>query len=185
MSQDVTLLLNQSADGDEVSMERLFPIVYDELRGIASNFLKKERSNHTLQPTALVHEAYLRLVKWETVSWQNRAHFFSVAAKVMRNILVDSARQKKAEIRGGQFEQITLDEKIGFFNSPEIDLVDLDDALKELASLNERQSKIVELRFFGGLTIEETAFTLQVSDMTVKRDWNFSKAWLYEKLNNG
>ena len=185
MSQDVTLLLNQSADGDGVAMEQLLPIVYDELRGVAAKFLRRERSNHTLQPTALVHEAYIRLVNWETVSWQNRAHFFSVAAQVMRNILVDSARRKKAEIRGGNFEQITLDEKIGFSQMSEVDLLDLDDALKELANLNERQSRIVELRFFGGLTIEETAEILQISDMTVKRDWNFSKAWLFEKLNNG
>lgn len=185
MSQDVTLLINQSANGDGFAMEQLLPVIYDELRVLAAKYLRKERQNHTLQPTALVHEAYIRLVNWETVSWQNRAHFFSVAAQVMRNILVDYARRKKAEVHGGNFARVTLDEKIGFFNSPEIDLVDLDDALQELAKLSERQSKIVELRFFGGLTIEETAATLQISDMTVKRDWNFSKAWFFEKLKNG
>jgi len=184
MSQDVTILLNRSAEGDGVALESLFPIVYDELRSIAAKYLRQERQNHTLQATALVHEAYLRLVKWETVSWQNRAHFFSVAAQIMRNILVDYARRKKADIRGGNLQMVTLDERIGFFQMPEIDLVDLDDALNELAKLSERQSKIVELRFFGGLTIVEAAETLKVSEMTVKRDWNFSKAWLYEKLNN-
>lgn len=183
MSQDVTILLNRSAEGDGLALESLFPIVYDELRSIAAKYLRNERRNHTIQATALVHEAYIRLIKWETVSWQNRAHFFSVAAQIMRNILVDYARRKKSEIRGGNFEQITLDERVGFAQMSEIDLVDLDDALNELEKLSERQSKIVELRFFGGLTIEETAETLKVSEMTVKRDWNFSKAWLYEKLN--
>lgn len=183
MPPDVTNLLNQSAEGNGPAMEQLFPIVYQELRGIAANYLRHERRNHTLQATALVHEAYLRLVNWETVSWQNRAHFFSVAAQVMRNILVDYARRKKSEIRGGNLERITLDERIGFAPMSEIDLVALDDALNELAKLSERQSKIVELRFFGGLTIEETAETLKVSEMTIKRDWNLSKAWLYEKLN--
>lgn len=183
MSLDVTNLLNQSAEGNVLAMEQLFPVVYDELRKLAANYLRKERRNHTLQATALVNEAYIRLVSWETVSWQNRAHFFSVAAQVMRNILVDYARRKKSEMRGGNLEKVTLDERVGFFQVPEIDLVDLDDALTELAKLSERQSKIVELRFFGGLTIEETAETLRVSEMTVKRDWNFSKAWLYEKLN--
>ncbi len=183
MPQDITILLNQAAGGNSSAIDEILPIVYDELRKLANSYLKKERQHHTLQPTALVHEAYLRLVNWEGVSWQNRAHFFSVAAQVMRNILVDSARQKKSAIRGGHFETISLDENINFFKKSELDLVNLDDALKELAQLNERQSKIVELRFFGGLTIEETAAILQISDMTVKRDWNFSKAWLYEKLN--
>ena len=136
-----------------------------------------------IQATALVHEAYIHLIKWETVSRHNRAEFFSVAAQIMRNILVDYARRKKSEIRGGNLERVTLDERVSFAQISEIDLVDLDDALNELAKLSERQSKIVELRFFGGLTIEETAETLKVSEMTVKRDWNFSKAWLYEKLN--
>lgn len=149
----------------------------------AAKYLRNERRYHMIQATALVHEAYIHLIKWETVSWQNRAHFFSVAAQIMRNILVDYARRKKSEIRGGNLERVTLDERVSFAQISEIDLVDLDDALNELAKLSERQSKIVELRFFGGLTIEETAETLKVSEMTVKRDWNFSKAWLYEKLN--
>jgi RNA polymerase sigma factor (TIGR02999 family) len=183
MYDDVTILLNRSAEGDGLALDSLFPIVYDELRSIAAKYLRQERRNHTIQATALVHEAYIRLIKWETVSWQNRAHFFSVAAQIMRNILVDYARHKKAEIRGGNLERVTLDERVAFAQISEIDLVDLDDALNELAKLSERQSKIVELRFFGGLTIEEAAETLKVSEMTVKRDWNFSKAWLYEKLN--
>ena len=185
MPQNVTILLNQFADGNSSVLEELLPIVYDELRKLADNYLKKERSNHTLQPTALVHEAYIRLINWEGVNWQNRAHFFSVAAQVMRNILVDSARQKKSSMHGGHFETISLEENINFFKRSELDLVNLDEALQELSKLNERQAKIVELRVFGGLTIEETAETLKVSEMTVKRDWNFSKAWLFEKLNNG
>jgi RNA polymerase sigma-70 factor, ECF subfamily len=183
MNRDVTLLLNQTVEGNELAGEQLFLVVYEELRKLAADYLRKERSNHTLQATALVNEAYLRLINWEKVSWQNRAHFFSVAAQVMRNILVDYARRKKSAMRGGNLERVTLDERVGFFQVPEIDLVNLDDALNELARLSERQSKIVELRFFGGLTIEEAAETLKVSEMTVKRDWNFSKAWLYEKLN--
>lgn len=185
MARDVTILLNKIAQGNGFAVEELFPILYQELRKLAANYLKNERPNHTLQATALVHEAYLRLVDWETVSWQNRAHFFSVAARVMRNILVDSARRKKSQMHGGYFQTISLDESIGFFNVSDIDLVNLDNALQELSGLNERQARVIELRFFGGLTIEETALTLGVSEMTVKRDWNFSKAWLYRKLNYG
>ena len=144
---------------------------------------RSERPDHTLQATALVREAYIRLVDWENVSWQNRAHFFAVAAQVMRNILVDHARKKKAEIHGGNLQKLALDEAISFSNSKDVDLVDLDDALKELEKLDERQSKIVELRFFSGLSIEETAHVLGVSTMTVSRDWNFVKAWLYRRLN--
>ncbi len=159
------------------------PLVYGELRKLASGYLKNERPDHTLQATALVHEAYLRLVDWESVSWQNRAHFYAVSAQVMRHILVDHARRKKAEIHGGNLQKLALDEAISFSQSREVDVVDLDDALKDLEKLDERQSKIVELRFFAGLTIEETAHALGVSAMTVSRDWNFAKAWLYRRLN--
>lgn len=184
MPRDVTVLLNQINNGDSTAPEELLPLVYDELRKLASGYLKNEHPDHTLQATALVHEAYLRLVDWEKVSWQNRAHFFAVSAQVMRHILVDHARKKKAEIHGGNLQKLALDEAISFSQSREVDLVDLDDALQELEKLDERQSKIVELRFFAGLSIEETAHALGVSTMTVSRDWNFAKAWLFRRLSN-
>lgn len=184
MAKDVTVLLDQINKGDSSAPEELLPLVYDELRKLAGGYLKNERPDHTLQATALVHEAYLRLVDWQNTSWQNRAHFFAVAAQIMRNILVDHARKKKAEIHGGNLQKLALDEAISFSQEKEVDLVDLDDALQELAKLDERQSKIVELRFFAGLTIEETAHAIGVSTMTVSREWNFAKAWLYRRLNN-
>lgn len=184
MPKNVTVLLNKINEGDSSAPEILLPLVYHELRKLASGYLKNERADHTLQATALVHEAYLRLVDWENVSWQNRAHFFAVSAQVMRHILVDHARKKKAEIHGGNLQKLALDEAISFSQSREVDLVDLDDALKDLEKLDERQSKIVELRFFAGLSIEETAHALGVSTMTVSRDWNFAKAWLYRRLSN-
>lgn len=183
MPKDVTVLLSQINNGDSSAPEELLPLVYHELRKLAGGYLKNERPGHTLQPTALVHEAYLRLVDWENTSWQNRSHFFAVAAQIMRNILVDHARKKKAVMHGGNVQKLSLDEAISFSQVTEIDLVDLDDALKELEKLDERQSKIIELRFFAGLTIEETAHILGISTMTVSRDWNFAKAWLYRRLN--
>ncbi|MGI8788399.1 MAG: sigma-70 family RNA polymerase sigma factor, partial [Pyrinomonadaceae bacterium] len=154
----------------------------EDLRRLAHVYLSKERSDHTLQATALVHEAYLRLVDWENASWQNRAHFFSVAASVMRNILVDHARRKRAEKRGGFGQKLSLDEAVSFSKEREIDLVALDDALLNLEKIDARQAKIVELRFFGGLTIEETAEALRVSPATVKNEWTFAKAWLRTQL---
>jgi RNA polymerase sigma-70 factor, ECF subfamily len=183
MPKDVTVLLNKISEGDNSAPERLLPLVYDELRKLASGYLKNERPDHTLQATALVHEAYLRLVDWENVSWQNRNHFFSVSAQIMRHILVDHARSKKAEMHGGNLQKLALDEAISFSNSKEVDLVDLDDALIELAAFKERHAKIVELRFFAGLTLEETAQTLDISTKTVSREWNFAKAWLFRRLN--
>ncbi len=184
MSSNVTVLLEQINSGDDSAPEKLLPVVYDELRKLAAGYLKNERPGHTLQATALVHEAYIRLVDWEKVSWQNRAHFFAVAAQVMRNILVDHARRKRSEIHGGNLQKLALDEAISFSQSQEVDLVDLDDALQDLEKLDERQAKIVELRFFAGLTIEETAHAIGVSTMTISREWNFAKAWLYRRLNN-
>lgn len=184
MPKDVTVLLTQINNGDSNAPEELLPLVYGELRKLAGGYLKNERPDHTLQPTALVHEAYIRLVDWQNIDWKNRAHFFAVAAQVMRNILVDHARKKKAEIHGGNLQKLALDEAISFSNTKEVDLVDLDDALQDLAKLDERQSKIVELRFFAGLTIEETAHALGISTMTVSREWNFAKAWLYRRLSN-
>ncbi len=184
MPQDVTVLLNKVNEGDSTAPKELLPLVYAELRKLAGGYLKNERPDHTLQPTALVHEAYIRLVDWENVSWQNRSHFFAVSAQVMRNILVDHARKKKAEINGGNLQKIELDEAISFSAERQVDLVDLDDALKELEKLDERQSKIIELRFFAGLTIEETAHALNISAKTVSREWDFVRAWLYRRLNN-
>lgn len=181
-STEVTILLNRIGDGDARAPDELLPLVYSELRKLAQGYIKNESKGHTLQATALVHEAYIRLVDWENVTWQNRAHFFSVAASVMRNILVDHARSKKAEKRGfGQ--TLALDEAISFSSQREVDLVRLDDALGQLLKLDPVQERIVELRFFGGLTIEETAHALNISASTVKREWTVAKAWLYREIN--
>ena len=185
-STDVTILLDRINKGDGRAPEELLPMVYGELRKLAHSYLQNERSDHTLQATALVHEAYLRLVDWEKVSWQNRAHFFAVAAQVMRRILVDHAREKRAAKRDfGQ--KLSLDEAVSFSNSNarEVDLIGLDDALEKLAEFDKTQSKIVELRFFGGLTIEETAHAVGISPATVKREWTVAKAWLYDRLKSG
>lgn len=182
---DVTILLERINSGDGKAPDELLPLVYGELRKLAQGYMENERSDHTLQATALVHEAYIRLVNWETVSWQNRAHFFAVAAQVMRRILVDHAREKKAQKRG-YGHKLSLDEAISIPNqeSREIDLIGLDDALVELAAFDQPQSKIVELRFFGGLTIEETAHYMGISPATVKREWAIAKAWLFRNLKD-
>jgi RNA polymerase sigma factor (TIGR02999 family) len=180
--EEVTILLKAMTSGDENAPEKLLPIIYNDLRRLAGAYLSNERKDHTLQPTALVHEAYIRLVDWENVSWQNRAHFFAVAAQVMRRILVDHARGKKAEKRGGFGQLLSLDEAVSFAEKKDVDLVALDDALNELEKSDPRQAKIVELRFFGGLTIEETAEALRISPATVKNEWAFAKAWLRVEL---
>jgi RNA polymerase sigma factor (TIGR02999 family) len=180
--EEVTILLKAMTSGDENAPEKLLPIIYNDLRRLAGAYLSNERKDHTLQPTALVHEAYIRLVDWENVSWQNRAHFFAVAAQVMRRILVDHARGKKAEKRGGFGQLLSLDEAVSFQEKKDVDLVALDDALNELEKSDPRQAKIVELRFFGGLTIEETAEALRISPATVKNEWAFAKAWLRLEL---
>ncbi|HQU86298.1 MAG TPA: ECF-type sigma factor [Pyrinomonadaceae bacterium] len=180
-NEEVTVLLNRLSDGDESAPERLLPLVYDDLRRLARAYFANEKQEHTLQPTALVHEAYIRLVKWENVDWQNRAHFFAVAAEVMRKILIDHARSKNAQKRNvGQ--KILLDEAVSFSTEKELDLLNLDDALNALEKLDARQAKIVELRFFGGLSIEETAYVLKISETTVKREWTFAKAWFQREL---
>ena len=181
---EVTELLNAWSNGDESAFGRLIPLIEKELEYIAKARLRWERPNHTLEPAALVNEAYMRLIHEKDVEWKNRAHFFAVAAQVMRNILVDHARRKRSEIHGGNLQKLALDEAISFSQSQEVDLVDLDDALQDLEKLDERQAKIVELRFFAGLTIEETAHAIGVSTMTISREWNFAKAWLYRRLNN-
>ncbi len=182
-SQEITVLLEQMRAGDENAPEKLLPLVYQDLRKLARVYLSKERADHTLQATALVHEAYMRLVGWENGSWQNRAHFFSVAANVMRKVLVDHARRKNAQKRGGSGQKLSLDEAFSFASERAVDLVALDDALADLEKNDARQAKIVELRFFGGLTIEETAEALRVSPATVKNDWAFAKAWLQVELS--
>ncbi len=180
--QDVTLLLRKVSDGDENAPEKLLPLIYDELRKLAQGYMRNEREDHTLQATALVHEAYIRLVDWENVSWENRAHFFAVAAQVMRKILVDHARKKRAGKRNfGQ--KVALDEAVSFASKREVNLIALDDALEGLEKIDKLQAKIVELRFFGGLTIEETAHTLKISDSTVKREWTVAKAWLHREIS--
>jgi len=181
-AQDVTQMLEAIGSGDEAAPERLLLLVYDELRRLAHGYMKNERSDHTLQATALVHEAYIQLVDWKNVSWQNRAHFFAAAAQMMRKILVDYAREKNALKRGGGLRTIALDQAVSFPNRSEVDLLSIDDALNELATFDPQQARIVELRFFGGLTIEETAHALAVSDSTVKRDWQIAKAWLFNRM---
>lgn len=180
-SDEITVLLSEISDGDRHAPEKLLPLVYDDLRRLARAYFSKENSEHTLQATALVHEAYIRLVNWENVSWQNRAHFFAVAAEVMRKILIDHARRKNAQKRSGG-QKILLDEAISFSKEKELDLVELDEALLALEKLDARQARIVELRFFGGLSIEETAYVLKISETTVKREWTFAKAWFQREL---
>ncbi|MGI8432244.1 MAG: sigma-70 family RNA polymerase sigma factor [Chthoniobacterales bacterium] len=180
-----TRLLIDWSRGDEVAAERLMPLVYDELRMLARGYLQRERSDHTLQATGLVHEAYLRLVDQSTTNWQNRAHFFWLAAQAMRRILVEHARRHRAEKRGGALEKIELDEALTPAAGRSVDLLALDDALKELAHLHPQQSQIVELRFFGGMTIEEVAEVLDVSSRTVKREWRMARAWLRRTMLAG
>lgn len=178
---EVTILLDQINAGDGDAPERLLPLVYDDLRRLARAYFANEKAEHTLQPTALVHEAYIRLVNWENVSWQNRAHFFAVAADVMRKVLIDHARRKNAQKRSGG-QKILLDEAVSFSGEKELDLVKLDEALQTLEKLDACQSRIVELRFFGGLSIEETAHVLKISEKTVHREWTFAKAWFQREL---
>jgi RNA polymerase sigma factor (TIGR02999 family) len=180
---DVTQLLHKAQNGDKESLDTLLPLIYDELRRVAANQLRAERENHTLQATALVHEAYLRLLEQHEVDWQNRAHFFSIAAEMMRRILVNYAIQRNAKKRGDGVTRISLDDAISFSTDEgDLDLVSLDASLKRLAEFDEMQARIVELRFFGGLTIEEVAEVLDISESTVKREWKMAKAWLKTQL---
>lgn len=183
-SSDVTQLLVNWNQGDPKALEALTPLVYDELRKLARRYLRRERPDHTLQSTALVHEAYLRMVDQRQVRWQNRAHFFGVAAQIIRRILVDHARAHNADKRGADAVKLPLDEAMAIPEARQIDLVALDDSLNSLASFDLQQGRIVELRFFGGLSIEETAEVLGVSPATVKRDWAMAKAWLYRDMTS-
>jgi RNA polymerase sigma factor (TIGR02999 family) len=183
-SQPVTELLVKWRAGDPKALEVLVPLVYKELRVVAHRCLQRERFSHTLQSAALVHEAYLRLVDREPLDAQNRAHFVAMAAKLMREILVDYARARGALKRGADC-RVELDEALATPKKQDVDVLALDDVLNDLAAMDEQQSRIVELRFFGGLTIEETACVLEISPATVKRDWNVAKAWLSRAMRRG
>jgi RNA polymerase sigma factor (TIGR02999 family) len=186
MSEEpITQLLQKLRNGSRETLDELLPIVYDELRSLAKSYLNRERANHTLQPTALVHEAYLRLIGQKEIDWQNRAHFFGVSSRLMREILIEYARSKNRQKRGGEFKtQIALDENISFVNQNELDVIAVDDALSKLEELDERQARIVEMKFFGGLTVEEIGEVLSISPATVKREWSTAKLLLYKMLNN-
>ena len=179
---EVTVLLRAVGNGDSQAPSRLLEVVYDDLRRLAGAYMQSERPEHTLQATALVHEAYLRLVDWKNVDWESRAQFFAVAAQVMRRILVDHARARKMQKRvGGQ--KVALDQAVSFANNEDLDVLALEEALVALEKLDSRQAKIVELRFFGGLSIEETAHVLNTSPTTVKREWTFAKSWFQRELS--
>lgn len=182
--KDVTQLLLNWRSGDQAALEELVPLVYDELRRLAEHYMQGERSDHTLQPTALVHEAYLRLAAVD-VEWENRVHFFGIAAQVMRRILVDHARKYQYAKRGSGARKVLLDEAIELSQERATDLVALDDALASLAVVDQRKSRVVELRYFGGLTYEETAEVLGISPTTVHREIRLAKAWLYREIKEG
>jgi RNA polymerase sigma factor (TIGR02999 family) len=181
--QNVTELLIGWSKGDKEVLDTLVPLVYDELRRQASRYLRRERVGHTLQTTALIHEAYLRLIDQKNVQWQNRAHFFGIAAQLMRRILVDHARTKKRAKRGGSNIRVSFNDANAMAQGQDLDIVALDEALERLAEIDEQQSRIVELRFFSGLTVDETAEVLGISAATVKRDWSMAKAWLHREIS--
>ena len=182
-SLQITHLLKKWSEGNQEVLDKLMPLVYDELRRQASRYLRRERDNHTLQTTALIHEAYLKLIDQNQVEWQNRTHFFAIAAQAMRRILVDYARERKREKRGGAEENLPLEEAAFVASEGKnVDLVALDEALTRLAEFDERQARVVELRYFSGLSIDETADILGISNVTVRRDWNMAKAWLHQQI---
>jgi RNA polymerase sigma factor (TIGR02999 family) len=179
---DVTQLLANWSQGDQGALDKLMPLVYGELRRLASSHLRRERSNHTLQSTALVHEAFMRLVNQQDVQWRNRAHFYAIAAQMIRRILVDYARSQHAEKRGSGAVKLALDDAMAVPQQADMDLLGLNDALDQLAELDARQSRIVELRFFAGLSIEETAEVMNLSPASIKREWNTARAWLFREM---
>ncbi len=182
-SQETTQILARLSDGDAASASRLFPLIYDRLRALAGRHFRRQKPGHTLQPTALVHEVYLRLVDQKGARWKDRAHFFAVAATAMRQILINHARDRKTAKRGGGRPKLPLDEALDAYVEQEVDLISLDDALSELSKLSERKGRIVELRFFAGLTVEEIAHVLGVSKTTVESDWRMARAWLSKQLS--
>jgi RNA polymerase sigma-70 factor (ECF subfamily) len=182
--EEVTQLLLDWSNGNRAALDRLFPLVHAELHRLASRYMAKERHGHTLQTSALVNEAYLRLVDQRRVQWQNRAHFFAIASQLMRRIVVDHARAHAQVKRGGGAQRVSLENAAELSLKPASDLIALDDALESLAAIDPRRSRVVELRFFGGLSVEETAETLKVSTITVMRDWKLAKAYLYRAIRN-
>jgi RNA polymerase sigma factor (TIGR02999 family) len=180
--QEFTALLRAWSRGDGAALDKLIPLVHEELRRLAHSYMRRERAGHTLQTTALVNEAYLRLVDTNLVQWRDRAHFFGIAARLMRQILVDFARSRGYQKRGGGLRQVSLDEALLVSPEPDEDFVRLDDALNALAEFDARKARVVELRYFGGLSVEETAEVLEVSGITVIRDWNIAKLWLLKEL---
>ena len=181
---DVSALLHAWSEGDQSALEKLTPIVYHELHALAGRYMRRERAGHSLQTTALVNEAYLRLADYRRMQWRDRAHFFAVSAQVMRRILVERARRRNLK-RGGGAVHISLEESAVVTGGRAADLVALDDAMNALARFDPRKVQVVEMRFFGGLSVEETAAVLKVSAITVMRDWNAAKAWLYRELTGG
>ena len=182
---DVTQLLLDWSNGDKAALDKLVPVVYEELRRLASYYMRRERPGHTLQTSALVNEAYMRLVDYRQMQWQSRAHFFAVAAQAMRRVLVDHARKQRFAKRGGGAVNVSLDESLAVSQKQAADLIALDDALTDLEAIDARKSRIVELRYIGGLNIEETAEVLDISPATVQREWRAAKAWLYRAIKEG
>jgi RNA polymerase sigma-70 factor (ECF subfamily) len=183
--EEVSQLLQEWSNGDQAALDKVMPVVYQELRRLAHHYMQKERVDHTLQTTALVNEAYMRLVDYKRMRWQSRAHFFAVAAQVMRRILVENARSRNFAKRGGGTQKVSLDETAVVSTGRSAEVIAVDEALTELESWDPRKGKIVELRFFGGLSIEETAEVLKVSPTTVQREWRSAKAWLYRAIGEG
>ncbi len=184
-SSDITKLLKAWNTGDPGALERLMPLVYAELRRVAYNYFRQEKRGQTLQPTALVNEAYMRLVQLKRITWQNRAHFFALCSRLMRQILVDAARARRFAKRGGGATRMPFDENLLPSDDPRSDVVALDDALKALEQIDPRKSRVVELRFFAGLSVEEIAELLAISTDTVSRDWKFARTWLFRELRDG
>jgi RNA polymerase sigma factor (TIGR02999 family) len=182
-TQNLTELLTAWSGGDELALEQLAPMVHAELHRLARHYMRRERDDHVLQTSALINEAYVKLIDWKAVKWQNRAHFFGVAANMMRRILVDFARRRPRVETGKDAEHILLDDAMALVSDRDTDLIALDEALQALAQFDERKARIVELRFFGGLSVDETAEVLQVAPITVMREWQKAKAWLYSDLS--
>jgi RNA polymerase sigma factor (TIGR02999 family) len=184
LSQNITHLLKEWSDGDQRALDELTPLVYEELRQQAARYLRKERPGHSLQATALINEAFLRLIDVKNVQWQSRAHFFGIAANLMRRILVDHARRRDAEKRGGTQIRLTFEDAFAIAREPAVDLLAIDEALDRLAAIDAQQARVVELRFFSGLSVEETAAALGVSPKTIKRDWSVARAWLRREIGD-
>jgi RNA polymerase sigma-70 factor (ECF subfamily) len=180
---NITLVLERWSNGEQSALDELVPLIYNELRRLAGNYIFRERQDHTLQPTALINEVFVRLIDQHDIRWQNRAHFFGIAAKLMRRILVDHARAHQAEKRGGDLFSVSMSKADQLASPPSLDLLALHLALESLEVLDAQQSQIVELRFFGGLTIEETAEVMSLSHATIERDWKMARAWLRKELD--